>query len=156
MQPDADRSGCIFVKGAETLTETAKRAPKKKAAKTDKLAESRKASKKLLKTVLTCLDDAKAEDISSIDVKDKTSVADFMVVASGRSQRHVNAVADQLSRALKDAGVKGVKPEGLPHCDWVLMDAGDVVVHLFRPEVRSFYNLEKLWSPDAPVERVAV
>ncbi len=156
MQPDADRSGCVFVKGIQTLTETAKRSPKKKAAKTDKLAETRKASKKLLKTVLTCLDDAKAEEISSIDVKDKTSVADYMVVASGRSQRHVSAVADQLSRALKGAGVKGIKPEGLPHCDWVLLDAGDVIVHLFRPEVRSFYNLEKLWSPDAPVERVAV
>ena len=156
MQPGLWPSGCIFAKGVHTLTETTKRPAKKKPAKKDKVADARKASKKLLKTVLGCLDDAKAEDITSIDVKEKTSVADYMVVASGRSQRHVSAVADQLSRALKDAGVKGVRPEGLPHCDWVLMDAGDVVVHLFRPEVRSFYNLEKLWSPDAPVERIAV
>ena len=79
-----------------------------------------------------------------------------MVIASGRSQRHVNAIADQLSRTLKKAGVKGAKVEGLPHCDWVLIDTGDVVVHVFRPEVRSFYNLEKLWSADAPDEKLAV
>lgn len=79
-----------------------------------------------------------------------------MVIASGRSQRHVSAISDQLSRSLKEAGIKGAHSEGLPHCDWVLIDAGDVVVHLFRPEVRSFYNLEKLWSPQAPDEKIAV
>jgi len=76
-----------------------------------------------------------------------------MVVASGRSARHVAAIADQLVEKLKDAGCKDLRIEGLPHCDWVLVDAGDVIVHVFRPEVRSFYNLEKLWSSDAPVER---
>ena len=69
--------------------------------------------------------------------------------ASGRSHRHVGAIADHLLRALKDAGQGKAKVEGLPHCDWVLIDAGDVVVHLFRPEVRSFYNIEKIWSVDS-------
>ncbi|MGI9374398.1 MAG: ribosome silencing factor [Hyphomicrobiales bacterium] len=109
-----------------------------------------------MKTILTCLEDAKAEEVSSLEIAKKTAVADHMVIASGRSQRHVSAIADQLSRALKKAGVKGAKVEGMPHCDWVLVDTGDVIVHLFRPEVRSFYNLEKLWSADAPDERVAV
>lgn len=79
-----------------------------------------------------------------------------MVVASGRSSRHVGAIADQLIEKLKQAGRKGLRVEGMPHCDWVLVDAGDVVVHVFRPEVRSFYNLEKLWSEQAPQERLAV
>jgi ribosome-associated protein len=79
-----------------------------------------------------------------------------MVVASGRSGRHVGAIADQLIEKLKQAGRKGLRVEGMPQCDWVLVDAGDVVVHVFRPEVRSFYNLEKLWSEHAPQERLAV
>ena len=73
-----------------------------------------------------------------------------MIVASGRSHRHVGAIADHLLRALKEAGYGKAKVEGLPHCDWVLIDAGDVVVHLFRPEVRTFYNIEKIWAVDAP------
>lgn len=109
-----------------------------------------------LKTILASLEDSKAEEISSIDIAKKTAVADFMVIASGRSQRHVSSIADHLTKALKKSGVKGAKIEGLPHCDWVLVDTGDVVVHLFRPEVRSFYNLEKLWSADAPDEKLAV
>lgn len=109
-----------------------------------------------MKTILAILEDAKAEEISSIDVAKKTAIADHMVIASGRSQRHVSAIADQLSRALKKSGIKKARVEGLPHCDWVLVDTGDVIVHLFRPEVRSFYNLEKLWSADAPDEALAV
>jgi len=70
----------------------------------------------------------------------------MLVVASGRSQRHVGALADHVMRKLKEAGAKHVRVEGLPSCDWVLVDAGDVVVHLFRPEVRSFYNIEKIWA----------
>jgi ribosome-associated protein len=96
------------------------------------------------------LDDDKAQDIVLIDLKDKSSVADCMIVASGRSQRHVGALADHILRALKDAGIGKAKVEGMPHCDWVLIDAGDVIVHLFRPEVRSFYNLEKIWSVEPP------
>jgi len=99
--------------------------------------------------VLNRLDDDKAQDVVSIDLKDKSSVADRMIVASGRSHRHVGAMADHLLRALKDAGMGRARVEGLPHCDWVLIDAGDVIVHLFRPEVRAFYNIEKIWSVDS-------
>ncbi len=80
-------------------------------------------------------------------MKGKSSVADTVIIASGRSQRHVGALADHLMHALKEAGAQHLRVEGMPHCDWVLVDAGDVVVHLFRPEVRSFYNIEKIWSP---------
>ncbi len=95
------------------------------------------------------LDDDKAQDIVLIDLKGKSPMADSMIVASGRSHRHVGALADHVMRALKDAGFGKARVEGLPHCDWVLIDAGDVVVHLFRPEVRTFYNIEKIWSVDS-------
>lgn len=98
------------------------------------------------RVVLASLEDDKAEDILAIDIKGKSSFADMLVVASGRSARHVGALADHVLRKLKDAGVKDVRVEGLPHADWVLVDAGDVVVHLFRPEVRAFYNIEKIWA----------
>jgi ribosome-associated protein len=110
----------------------------------------------LLDVVLDILDDAKAEDVVSIDIKGKTSIGDQMVVASGRSQRHVGAVADHLIRKLKEKGFGRARVEGLPHCDWVLIDTGDVIVHIFRPEVREFYNLEKMWSADRPMERLVV
>jgi ribosome-associated protein len=100
--------------------------------------------------ILARLDDDQAQDVVFIDLKDKSSVADCMIVASGRSHRHVGAIADHLMRALKEAGAGKARVEGLPHCDWVLIDAGDVIVHLFRPEVRSFYNLEKIWSVEPP------
>ncbi len=99
------------------------------------------------------LDDAKAEHITTVGLDGKSAIADFMVVASGRSSRHVGAIADQLVEKLKERGYRDLRIEGMPQCDWVLVDAGDVVVHLFRPEVRSFYNLEKLWSAHAPEER---
>lgn len=107
-------------------------------------------TRSLEEIILAKLDDDKAQDIVSIDLKGKSPVADTMIVASGRSHRHVGALADHLLRALKDAGVGKARVEGLPHCDWVLIDAGDVIVHLFRPEVRVFYNIEKIWSVDAP------
>lgn len=115
----------------------------------------RKFSAPLLDTVLKSLDDAKAEETVSIPLAGKSTIADYMIVASGRSQRHVGAIADRLLSDLKDAGFGKVRIEGLPHCDWVLVDAGDIVVHLFRPEVRHFYNLEKMWAADYPEERVA-
>ena len=96
--------------------------------------------------VMNALDDDKAEDVVAIDLTGKSSVTDVMVIASGRSNRHVGAMADHLVRKLKDAGHGKVAIEGLKTCDWVLIDAGDVIVHLFRPEVRSFYDLEKMWS----------
>src|SRR5258706_7561649 len=105
--------------------------------------------------VLARLDDEKAQDVVFIDLKDKSSVADGMIVASGRSHRHVGAMADHLLRALKDAGHGKARVEGLPHCDWVLIDAGDVIVHIFRPEVPAFYNIEKIWSVEPPKRSVA-
>ena len=100
-----------------------------------------------LRLVLASLDDMKAEDTTTIDLRDKSSLADTMVVTSGRSNRHVGSVADRVVDNLNKAGCKNVRVEGMPHCDWVLIDAGDVIVHVFRPEVREFYNLEKMWSP---------
>ena len=99
-----------------------------------------------LRLILARLDDMKAEDTLTIDLTGKTSIADAMVVTSGRSNRHVGAVADRVIEGLKEAGVPGIRVEGMPHCDWVLIDAGDVIVHVFRPEVRAFYNLEKMWA----------
>ena len=105
--------------------------------------------------ILATLDDMKAEDTLSIDITGKTSIADFMVVTSGRSQRHVGSIADRVLEALDRAGVPDTRVEGMPHCDWVLIDAGDVVVHVFRPEVRAFYNLEKMWASSSPATRRA-
>jgi ribosome-associated protein len=102
----------------------------------------------LIDVILNCLDDAKAEQTIAVDITGKSSLADHMVVTSGRSQRHVGAVADQLVTALREAGYGKPRIEGLPHCDWVLIDAGDVIVHVFRPEVREFYNIEKMWQAD--------
>lgn len=99
--------------------------------------------------ILSKLDDDKAQEIVLIDLKGKSPMADSMIVASGRSHRHVGALADHVLRTLKDNGHGRARVEGLPHCDWVLIDAGDVVVHLFRPEVRTFYNIEKIWSVDS-------
>jgi ribosome-associated protein len=108
-----------------------------------------------LRLVLARLDDMKAEDTVTIDLTGKTSLGDYMVVTSGRSNRHVNAVADHIVEDLESAGLRGIRVEGVPHCDWVLIDAGDVIVHVFRPEVRAFYNLEKMWAPGRPAERRA-
>ena len=123
-----------------------------------KVVSSRKpaGSAELLTIVLNILSDGKAEDILSIDLVGKTTIADAMIIASGRSQRHVGALADQLLRKLKEEGMKNIRVEGLPLCDWVLIDAGDVVVHIFRPEVRQFYNLEKMWTAERPNNPVAV
>jgi len=111
---------------------------------------------RLLKIVLDTLDAAKAEKVATIDLRGKTSIGDQMVVASGRSQRHVGAVADHLIKKLKDEDLGRARVEGMPQCDWVLIDAGDVIVHVFRPEVRAFYNLEKMWLADHPAAPVAV
>ncbi|WP_310621619.1 ribosome silencing factor [Flexibacterium corallicola] len=103
----------------------------------------------VLQLILNCLDESKAEDIVSLDLTGKSALADYMVVASGRSQRHVGALTDYLLRDLKKAGYGNARVEGLPHCDWVLVDIGDAIVHIFRPEVRSFYNVEKMWSMES-------
>ncbi len=96
--------------------------------------------------VMQQLDDDQAQEIVSIPLEGKSSVADHMVVASGRSTRQVAAMAQKLAEKIKQAGFGPARVEGLPQADWVLIDAGDIVVHLFRPEVRSFYNLERMWS----------
>ena len=106
--------------------------------------------------VLGSLEESKAEDLVPIDITGKSSLGDHMVVASGRSYRHVGAIAERLLDDLREAGVNHVRIEGLRTCDWVLVDAGDVIVHIFRPEVRSFYNLEKMWLADHPAAPVAV
>jgi ribosome-associated protein len=104
--------------------------------------------KPLVDLILDTLDDAKAEETVAVDITGKSSLADHMIVTSGRSQRHVGAVADQVINALRDNGYGKPRVEGLPHCDWVLVDAGDVILHIFRPEVREFYSLEKMWQAD--------
>lgn len=99
-----------------------------------------------IELVIASLEDSKGENILCIDLKGKSALADHMVIVSGRSNRHVTAVADHLLRDLKDGGLGMCKVEGLQNGDWVLIDAGDIIVHIFRPEVRAFYNIEKMWS----------
>jgi ribosome-associated protein len=111
-------------------------------------------AEEILRLVLAPLDAMKAEDIVTIDVRGKTSIGDYMVVSSGRSQRHVGSVADRVVEDLHKAGVRA-RVEGAPHCDWVLIDAGAVIVHVFRPEVRAFYNLEKMWTGGHPAQRAS-
>ncbi len=113
------------------------------------------AGETLLAAISTSLDDAKAEDVALIDLKGKTTLADTMAIASGRSNTHVGAIAERVIKAVKEAGHPAPRVEGMPHNDWVLVDAGDVIVHIFRPEVRQFYNLEKMWGADRPGEKRA-
>ncbi|MHA6642851.1 ribosome silencing factor [Mesorhizobium sp. A623] len=111
------------------------------------------AASRAINVVLASLEDSKAENIVSIDIQGKSSLGDYMVIASGRSHRHVAAVADHLLKALKEAGLGTARVEGLAGADWVLIDSGDIIVHIFRPEVRDFYNLEKMWqTPDLEEE----
>jgi ribosome-associated protein len=141
-----------------TITKTAERKAAR-AAKAAKLPPKVKAKAipvkapvwpPLVETALRCLEDAKAEDVITIDLTGKSTLADTMIVASGRSNRHVNAIADQLMEQMKKHGQHNLRVEGIPQCDWVVVDAGDILLHIFRPEVRSFYNLEKLWSSHIP------
>jgi ribosome-associated protein len=108
-----------------------------------------------LRLVLARIEDMKAEDTVTIDLTGKSSIADTMVVTSGRSNRQVGAIANHLVEDLHKAGVPEVRVEGMRHCDWVLIDAGDVIVHVFRPEVRAFYQLEKMWTRAQPTARQA-
>ena len=108
----------------------------------------------LMDVILNALDDAKAENTVAIHLQGRSSMADGMVVTTGRVNRHVAAIADQLLTKLKIHGTKNIRVEGLEAGDWCLVDAGDIIIHIFRPEVRMFYNLEKLWSADAPKDHV--
>ena len=115
------------------------------------VAKPASAGSPTLDLILARIDDMKAEQTITIDLRGKSAFSDFMVVTSGRSNRHVGAVAETIAKGLKERGIKGLHVEGLTNCDWVLIDTGEVIVHIFRPEVREFYNLERLWTqtPDA-------
>lgn len=102
----------------------------------------------ILKLIVNCLDDNKAENIVSIDLFGKSSLGDYMVIASGRSQRQVAALADYVVKELKGVGIRDISLQGKEQADWILIDSGDVIVHLFRPEVRDFYGLDKMWGVD--------
>jgi ribosome-associated protein len=128
---------------SKTLSPTLNVAARKRTAP---VPRGRPSPDETLALIQTRLDDSKAADIVRIDLQGKSSLADYMVVASGGSNRHVASIADHLVEALQKAGVHDTRVEGTPHCDWVLIDAGDVIVHVFRPEVREFYNLEKMWA----------
>lgn len=117
------------------------------------VSSTRPSAQDTLKLILSCLDDMKAEETVTIDLHGKSSIADYMVVTTGRVNRHVGAIADNVVKELHKAGIKSVHVEGMPNCDWVLLDAGDVVVHVFRPEVRDFYNIEKMWTPGRTAKR---
>ncbi len=107
-------------------------------------------SRALSDFIQSVLDENSAQDVIEIDVRGKSSIADYLIVASGRSNRHVSALADYVQRGLKERGLKDLGVEGQQASDWVLIDAGDVILHVFRPEVRVFYNLEKIWSVPLP------
>src|SRR6202011_4266018 len=135
----------------------ASKAPKAKASGNKAPKSSRKTSTptaalkaqpdadKTLNMVLSRLDDMKAEETVTIDLRGKSAFSDYMIITTGRANRHVGAIAENVTKALKETGIKSIHVEGLPNCDWVLIDSGDVIVHVFRPEVREFYNLERLW-----------
>jgi ribosome-associated protein len=101
---------------------------------------------KTLSLILSRLDDMKAEETVTIDLRGKSAYSDYMIVTTGRVNRHVGAIAENVAKGLKENGIKNIHVEGLPNCDWVLIDSGDVIVHVFRPEVREFYNLERLYT----------
>ena len=100
----------------------------------------------LADTIFGILDDAKTENIKTVDLKNKSSIADAFMIATCRSTKHANATADELTKKLKKIGILCPTPEGRPKCDWVIVDAGYIVVHLFRQEIRDLYSLEKLWN----------
>ena len=110
----------------------------------------------LTKIVIKTLDQNKAQDIVSIDLKDKSSMADFMIIASGTSSRHIQSLSEQVLEKLKDYGLKNSKIEGKDSNEWKLVDGIDLIVHIFHPEKRKFYELEKIWSELIPKEKVMI
>lgn len=105
-------------------------------------------AKELYLLVQNIMDDHLAENIVVINLDGKSTIGDYMVIATGHSSRQVITLAEHLTKALKEKGLIGIRPEGIQQGDWVLIDAGDVIIHLFRPEVREFYGLEKMWEAD--------
>lgn len=139
-------------KGAAGKSAAGKAPPQRKPRVEPVAVAAFESSEALKRLILGALDEGKAEDVIAIDLAGKTSVADAMVIASGRSNTQVFALADRIAKAIKEDGRPTPAIEGLPQADWVLIDAGDVVAHIFRPEVRAFYNLEKMWGGDRPSE----
>lgn len=133
-------------KPAAVKAATKKPAPAKKHAAAAKLSPAQTATAALCKKIALVLDTNKAEEITTLSLRDKCSFADYMIIASGRAPRHVSALADYVADMLKKTGIPPLSVEGKESGDWVLIDAGDIVVHIFRPEVRQFYNIEKMWS----------
>ena len=105
--------------------------------------------KELVEHIKIWLDDKKADLITIIDLTDKNAIVDYMIVASGTSNRHVHTLAGYVEKELKERGIRA-NVEGVPLCDWVLLDVGDILVHLFKPDIREFYNLEKMWGEKSP------
>ncbi|MGB1540326.1 MAG: ribosome silencing factor, partial [Rickettsiales bacterium] len=118
--------------------------------------EAKRHAEKLKDLIVATLEDSKAVDVVTLDLEGKTCIADYMIIASGTSQRHVHSLASHISDKLKEAELYSIPPEGTENCDWVVVDAGDIVVHIFRPEVREMYNLEKMWSVALPVAGLEV
>ena len=112
--------------------------------------------KNLKSIILNTLDSNKASDIIAIDLKDKSSMADFMIIASGTSSRHIQALSEQVLEKLKENGVKNSRIEGKESNDWKLVDGIDLIIHIFNPEKRKFYELEKIWSELIPKEKVMI
>ena len=126
-------------------TKSATKTPRKTSTKAAALKAQPDADK-TLNMILSRLDDMKAEETVTIDLRGKSAFSDYMVVTTGRVNRHVGAIAENVAKGLKESGIKNPHVEGMPNCDWVLIDSGDVILHIFRPDVREFYNLERLWT----------
>ncbi|MFN7055464.1 ribosome silencing factor [Hyphomonas sp.] len=135
-------------KGANPLSTAASRVPATRNATIDEIRSVAEALGKVL-------EDDKAEDLVMVELQGRSSLADFMLIASGRSGRHVAALADHVAQEVKKLTGRTPSVEGMPNADWVLIDTGDVIVHLFRPEVREFYNLEKIWAQDTAGRRAS-
>jgi len=120
-----------------------------------KIARQNKASKAMMEKIRACLDDGKAEDIIVFDIASRSALADYMIIAGGTSGRHVSSLADKVIKLLKEAGCKDIRTEGMETGDWTLIDEGDVIIHLFRPEARAFYRLEKIWADNEDNEAEA-
>jgi ribosome-associated protein len=128
----------------------AKKAAPKKAPAAEVVRDS---AAETLKLVLGRLEDMKAEETVTIDLRGKSAFSDYLVVTTGRSNRHVSSIAENVSKGLKEAGQKKLHVEGMTNADWVLIDTGEVILHVFRPEVREFYNIERLWAQNAQDEQ---
>jgi len=142
---------------SKSVSPKASKTGSKTARKTSTQAAALKAQSdadKTLNMILSRLDDMKAEETVTIDLRGKSAFSDYMIVTTGRANRHVGAIAENVAKGLKETGIKSLHIEGLPNCDWVLIDSGDVIVHVFRPEVREFYNLERLWTQSPTAAKV--